>query len=74
MYLLVDVANPLQVVCRGALRGGGGWLCEEERVVGVASGVLLRLEERVEVPEAAFHILVRWHFFKAHLQRFGMAL
>ncbi len=35
--------------------------CDEERVVRVACRMVLRLEQGIEIPEAAFHISVRWH-------------
>lgn len=38
---------------------------EEERVVGVTRRVRLRLEERVEVPEAALDVAVRRHLLEA---------
>ena len=58
--------DPLQVVLRHP-RGGGGGLGEEEGVVCVAGRMLLRLEQRVEVPEAALHVVVGRHLLKAHL-------
>ena len=41
---------------------------DEEGVVGVTGRMRLRLEERIEVPEGAFHISVGVHLFKAHLE------
>ena len=35
--------------------------------MGVSSWVLLRLEESIEVPEAALYVIVGRHFLKAHL-------
>mmetsp|Transcript_41620 Transcript_41620/g.97391 ORF Transcript_41620/g.97391 Transcript_41620/m.97391 type:complete len:206 (-) Transcript_41620:607-1224(-) len=39
---------------------------DEESVVRVAGGVLLWLEERVEIPEGRLDVLVRLHLFEAH--------
>ena len=36
-------------------------LPDEECVVGITGRVLLRLEQRVKVPEAALHVVVRRH-------------
>mmetsp|Transcript_32088 Transcript_32088/g.76699 ORF Transcript_32088/g.76699 Transcript_32088/m.76699 type:complete len:411 (-) Transcript_32088:84-1316(-) len=46
----------------------GGRVLDEERVLHVASGVRLGLEERVEVPERRLHEAVRRHLLEAHLQ------
>ena len=35
---------------------------QEEGVVGVSSGVLLWLEEGVEIPERTFYEIIGWHF------------
>jgi hypothetical protein len=42
--------------------------CEEESVVRVARRVLLRLEQRIEIPEAALHIVVGGHLLETHLR------
>ena len=34
---------------------------DEEGIVRISSGVLLRLEERVKVPEGALDKIVGWH-------------
>ena len=43
------------------------WMRDEEGIVGISSGMGLRLEEGVEVPEGAFHVTVSVHFLEAHL-------
>lgn len=48
--------------------GGLGRVRDEEGVMGVAGGMLLRLEEGVKVPEAALDEVVRRHLGEAHLQ------
>ena len=40
---------------------------KEEGIVGVAGRVLLRLEEGVEIPEAALNEVVCWHLLETHL-------
>ena len=45
------------------------WVRHKECVVCVARGVLLRLEQRVEVPKTILNILIRWHFTKATTQK-----
>ena len=39
---------------------------DEEGIVGVAGRVALRLEQRVEVPEARLHPAVRGHLLEPH--------
>ena len=41
---------------------------QEEGVVHVSGWMRLRLEQRVEVPEARLHELVGWHLVEAHLE------
>mmetsp|Transcript_35805 Transcript_35805/g.78171 ORF Transcript_35805/g.78171 Transcript_35805/m.78171 type:complete len:403 (-) Transcript_35805:388-1596(-) len=60
----VRLLHALQVVGGEAVRGLGGG--HEEGVVGVAGGVLLRLEERVKVPEGALHKVVGGHLLESH--------
>ena len=40
---------------------------EEEGIMCVASRMCLGLEERVEIPEGAFHVAISPHLLKAHL-------
>eukprot|EP00955_Chlamydomonas_euryale_P083492 363865-Chlamydomonas_euryale.AAC.12 len=56
-----------QVVGRNAADGRSG-LGQKEGVVCVARRVLLRLEQRVKVPERRLDIVVRGHLLKAHLR------
>lgn len=42
-----------------------GFTGDEESIVSVARGMLLRLEESVEVPERALYEVVRRHFRKS---------
>mmetsp|Transcript_67126 Transcript_67126/g.187827 ORF Transcript_67126/g.187827 Transcript_67126/m.187827 type:complete len:375 (-) Transcript_67126:32-1156(-) len=65
--LLVHLLHRLEVVRRQVLGLGRG--LDEEGVVGVASGVLLGLEERVKIPEGALDPLVRGHLLEAHQQQ-----
>lgn len=70
---LVDLSGLLKVflIFHNALRGRA----EEESVVGVAGGMGLRLEERVEVPEGALNVAISLHLLEAHLgQDFGELL
>jgi len=53
------------VVIVGHPQGRGG-VFDEERVVGVARRVGLRLKERVEVPKRRLDPTARGHFGKAH--------
>jgi hypothetical protein len=49
--------HPFEVVrVHPPVRWSAGGLGQEERVVGVAGGVLLRLEQRVEVPKGRLHV------------------
>ena len=64
--VLVHVLDLLQVFFREGVRRLG--LAHEERVMCVAGRVLLRLEERVEVPERGLDVLVGWHLVEPHLQ------
>mmetsp|Transcript_1816 Transcript_1816/g.2637 ORF Transcript_1816/g.2637 Transcript_1816/m.2637 type:complete len:231 (-) Transcript_1816:248-940(-) len=61
----MNLAHALQVFL-GEGDGGGG-LVEEEGVVSVPCGMLLRLEESVEIPETGLDVVVCGHFLKAHL-------
>mmetsp|Transcript_23048 Transcript_23048/g.75139 ORF Transcript_23048/g.75139 Transcript_23048/m.75139 type:complete len:313 (-) Transcript_23048:55-993(-) len=64
---LVESLDALEVVFRNALHFGG--VGHEKRVVRVACGVLLRLDERVEVPERRFHKVVRRHLLEPELEK-----
>ena len=46
----------------------GARLFEEECVVGVACWVLLRLEQRVKVPERRLDVSTGGHLFETHLE------
>lgn len=64
--LLVSFLDSLPVLGVEVL---GAWgVSHEERIVRVSRGMLLRLEERVEVPESTLHELVGGHFFETHLE------
>ena len=47
---------------------------QEERVVAVPRRMLLRLEQRVEVPERRLYVVVGGHLLEAHLQQDGAEL
>lgn len=64
--ILVRVLDAGRIICRHAVALGR--LAEEERVVGLAGGVALRLEEGVEVPERGLHESLGGHFAEAHLE------
>jgi hypothetical protein len=46
---------------------GLGRIRNEESIMGVSGGVLLRLEQSIEVEKTRFYKLVGWHFRKPHL-------
>ena len=54
-------------VIRPRYRHRFGRFLDEERIVRIACGVRLRLEERIEIPERTLHPLVRGHFGESHL-------
>lgn len=62
---LVRSFYSLEIVLWEALRERR--LRDEERVVRVSSRVLLRLEERVEVPEAVLDVVVCRHFCESKI-------
>ena len=64
--LAVDVLHLLQVLAREVLAVGR--VADEEGVVGVPGRVLLRLEERVKVPETALRVVVCRHLSETHLE------
>ena len=37
--------------------------------MSITGRVLLRLEKSVKIPEAAFDVVIGWHFLKAHLYK-----
>ena len=62
----VHLADRRAVVLRDVLAFAGR--ANEERVLCLARRVLLRHEQRVEVPERALHVLAGRHLAEAHLQ------
>ena len=63
----MDLFESLEIVLWHTIAAGGGGLGQEEGVVRVAGGVLLWLEQRVEVPERRLHVVVRRHLLEPHL-------
>lgn len=44
------------------------WVRQKESVMGITGGVLLRLEQTIEIPKGTFYKVVGWHFLKAHFK------
>lgn len=63
--MLVSVLHTLGVVLRDAV--AGLWVTEEEGIMGFSSGVRLRLEKSIEVPERGFDIPLGGHLVETHL-------
>ena len=63
---LMHVFDSLHVVSLVAQFCSTSRVFEEECVVGITGGVLLRLEESVEVPEAGLNESVCGHFLETH--------
>ena len=63
---LMNFLNTLAILSGEVLALKG--LLQEECIVHVTSGVTLRLEEGVEVPERALNILASWHLVETHFE------
>ncbi len=64
--ILVDIFDALDVVILGKRAADSG-VTYVEGIVEIAGGVLLGLEQGIEVPERGLHPTVGRHFFKPHL-------
>ena len=65
MHLLYSLFV-LDHLWRDQLRGG--WIRQEESVMGVSCGMLLGLEEGVEIEEGGLYVLLGVHLLEAHLK------
>ena len=63
---LVNLFNTVAILSREVFALNR--LLQEECIVHVTSGVTLRLEEGVKVPERAFNELASWHLVEAHFE------
>ena len=57
----------IRVYSLGFSLSAWGLTGDKKGVMRVSGRVLLRLEQRVEVPEAGLHVVVGRHLLKAHL-------
>ena len=63
----VNLRDVLEVVFGHRQRRGR--IADEEGILGITSGMTLRLEQRIEVPERRLDKLVGGHLVEAHLQQ-----
>ena len=45
-----------------------GRITDEKSIMSVSSWMLLRLKQGIKVPEAAFDVIIGWHFTESHFQ------